>query len=95
MTDKYIAISPTYYGGTYGLGETIDEAKKNCKKNFGNLNCVYVKELPDGIHSTWMDEMGNILWDYPVGLAEEGRPEVILPLPVVYKRGVKFDSPTN
>lgn len=84
---KYIAISPGPYTGSgyYGLGETVDEAKANCKAQGGRLTHYVVKQLPDGATDVGVDSIGQITWKWEPGYDAEPR---IIHLPIVATRGL-------
>lgn len=90
---KFIAVSPSRsgFGGSFGTGNTVDEAKSNCKLHGGNLNRVVAYELPDGITDPFVDGFGNVSWTWVSEQAQKdwyAKPAEDRVLPMAYRRGV-------
>ena len=63
--DRFIAISPsTSFGGWYGAGGTVEEAKATLKAAGGTLNRVVVYRLPEGVHGAHADPFGGVRWQW-------------------------------
>jgi hypothetical protein len=79
-TPTYVVIGNHFWG----LGSTIDEAKKNLKKEGGSLSRYVVYLLPPGAVNVRVHSVrGDILWDW-----EDGA-DTSLHVEIVAKHGVK------
>lgn len=85
MSGLYLAISPfDSFGGTYGVGETIEEAKSRAKAEGGNLHRILVYAMPEGAQDPTVNNFGDILWEWA-----EDAPDKLARPTIVYRRGVK------
>ena len=85
---EYVAVTPSKsgWGGYWGSGTSIEEAKASLKKQGGNLNRVVVFELPEGAVGGCMNDFGSPAWFWDEDFTGERTYETT----VVYKRGVKL-----
>jgi len=73
----FICICPHYWG----KGSTVEEAKKQAKREGGSLQSYIVYLLPPVATSGWVDQMGYLRWEFEGDV--QGQPTVVA------KRGVK------
>ena len=79
-TPTFIAVCPHYWG----MGSTVDEAKKNMKKAGGSLTRYVVYLLPPGAINATVDRIdGSISWEWDEGADTNQH------INVVVKRGVR------
>ena len=63
----YVAIGANHWG----KGITEENARHSLKRAGYSLSDGYlVYLLPEGAHSVWVDDMGNVRWSGPLGKVE-------------------------
>jgi hypothetical protein len=90
---QFIAISPGPYTGSgyYGLGNTVEDAKAQCKAHGGKLTHYLVKQLPDHAVDIKVDGMsGQITWTWEEG--HDGPFHTALPIVATRGLGLKVDA---
>lgn len=91
LTAAYLAVSPGY---GYGVGETVEDAKLDCRRNGGSLNRVAVYQLPEHSHSHRVDPDGIVRWEWDTPQAafdNWNKTDEQMGFVVVYMRGVYLD----
>lgn len=79
-TPIYVVIAPNYWG----KGSTVDEAKRNLRKEGGKLTKYIVYRLPQGTLNAWVHPVhGGLQWEWKDDADTSLKPEIIA------KRGVK------
>lgn len=60
-TRWYICVYPH----TWGRGETPEAAQKEARKRHATGRDWYIVEMPEGVVTPYVDQMGNFRWSYP------------------------------
>lgn len=83
MSDKFVICAPASgFGGYWGKGETLEEAKAALKAAGGKLTRYVAFELPDGAEDVAVNWRGDVEWRWAEGADRDGRAKVVA------KRGV-------
>jgi hypothetical protein len=82
----YIAVCPSEagYGGYYGKGYTVEEAKANLKGAGGSLTRYLVYRLPEGATAGYVDDWGGFCWTW-----KDDAPDKNAVGETVFQRGMK------
>jgi hypothetical protein len=59
-----IIVHISQYGGVYGKGFTLDEAKANLKANGGKLTSYIAYQLPEGAINAYVNDWNQLVWSW-------------------------------